>query len=431
MSRAGRSRLTFVAMSLALKVLIALVAGLALGLGIASSGSPALAHLVPVIEPVGTLWVSAIRMTIIPLVVSSLIVGVGGAADPRTIGRLGVRALVVFVVLVAVATVISLIAGPPLIGMIHIEPAAAATMRAASGESAGAAVVGAMMLPSVGQWFVELVPANPVKAAADGAMLPLILFSLVFGAALSRVEADRRANFLRVIGGVQDASLVLVRAIIALAPIGVFALGVSVAAKLGVSAAGAIATYIAVVSGLNVAFCVVVLYPAAAMIGGVSLRTFARAAAPAQAVAFSSRSALATLPALLEPVRERLGMPVALSSFLFPLTVTLLRCGGAIAQVIGALFVAKLYGVSIGPEQLMAIGATTIVSTFSIPGIPGGSIIMMVPVLVAAGLPEAGVGILLGADAIPDMFRTVTNVTGDIVAAVIVARGASNEVERA
>ena len=258
-------------MSLALKVLIALVAGLALGLGIASSGSPALAHLVPVIEPVGTLWVSAIRMTIIPLVVSSLIVGVGGAADPRTIGRLGVRALVVFVVLVAVATVISLIAGPPLIGMIHIEPAAAATMRAASGKSAGAAVVGAMMLPGVGQWFVELVPANPVKAAADGAMLPLILFSLVFGAALSRVEADRRANFLRVIGGVQDASLVLVRAIIALAPIGVFALGVSVAAKLGVSAAGAIATYIAVVSGLNVAFCVVVLYPAAAMVGGVSL----------------------------------------------------------------------------------------------------------------------------------------------------------------
>ncbi len=110
------------------------------------------------------------------------------------------------------------------------------------------------------------------------------------------------------------------------------------------------------VSGLNIAFCALVLYTAAVILGGVSLRVFARAAVPAQAVAFSSRSALATLPALLEPVRERLGMPVALSSFLFPLTVTLLRCGGAIAQVVGALFVAKLYGVVIGPSQLAAIG---------------------------------------------------------------------------
>ncbi len=416
-------------MSLALKVLIALVAGLALGLGIASSGSPALSSLVPVIEPIGTLWVSAIRMTIIPLVVSSLIVGVGGAADPRTIGRLGLRTLVVFVTMVAVATVISLVVGPPLVSMIHIEPTAAEAMRVAAGQSAGAAVEGAKTLPGVAQWLVDLVPANPVKAAADGAMLPLILFSLVFGAALSQVQADRRANFLRVIAGVQDASLVLVRAIIALAPIGVFALGVSVAAKLGVSAAGAIATYIAVVSGLNVAFCAAVLYPAAVMLGGVSLRKFARAAVPAQAVAFSSRSALATLPALLEPVRERLGMPVALSSFLFPLAVTLLRCGGAIAQVIGALFVAKLYGVEIGASQLLAIGVTTVVTTFSIPGIPGGSIIMMVPVLLSAGLPAEGVGILLGADTIPDMFRTVTNVTGDIVAAVIISNGASTGVE--
>jgi Na+/H+-dicarboxylate symporter len=255
-------------------------------------------------------------------------------------------------------------------------------------------------------------------------MLPLILFSLVFGAALSRVEVDRRAPFLRVVNGVQDASLVLVRAIIALAPLGVFALAVGVGAKLGLGAAGALATYVVLVSALSTAFCAFVLYPAAVVFGEVPLKTFARAALPAQAVAFSSRSSLATLPALLEPVRERLGMPVALSSFLFPLTVTLLRCGGAIAQVIGALFVAKLYGVAIGPAQLAAIGVTTVVTTFSVPGIPGGSIIMMVPVLLAAGLPAEGVGLLLGVDTIPDMFRTLTNVTGDIAAAVILAKRA-------
>ena len=411
-------------MSLALKVLLALVCGLALGLGIASSGSPALAHLVPFIEPVGTLWVSAIRMTIIPLVVSSLIVGVGGAADPRSVGRIGVRALVLFVAILSVATLVALLAGPPILAMVHIDPAAAASLRANAAQAAGTAVEGAKTLPGVAQWIVDLVPANPVKAASDGAMLPLILFSLVFGAALSRVAADRRATFLRVVSGVQDASLVLVRAILVLAPLGVFALAVAVASKLGFAAAGALATYIVLVSSVTVAFLVLVIYPAAVILGGVSLKTFARAALPAQAVAFSSRSSLAALPAMLEPVRERLGMPVAFSSFIFPLAVTLFRCGAAIGQVIGTLFVAKLYGVALGPPQLAAIAATTIVTTFSIPGIPGGSIIMIVPVLLAAGVPAEGVGLLLGVDTIPDMFRTTANVTGDVAAAVILARRA-------
>jgi Na+/H+-dicarboxylate symporter len=411
-------------MSLALKVLLALVCGLALGLGIASSGSPALAHLVPFIEPVGTLWVSAIRMTIIPLVVSSLIVGVGGAADPRSVGRIGVRALVLFVAILSVATLVALLAGPPILAMVHIDPAAAAGLRANAAQAAGAAMEGAKSIQSVREWVVDLVPANPVKAASDGAMLPLILFSLVFGAALSRVAADRRATFLRVVSGVQDASLVLVRAILVLAPLGVFALAVAVASKLGFAAAGALATYIVLVSSVTVAFVVLAVYPAAVIFGGVSLRTFARAALPAQAVAFSSRSSLAALPAMLEPVRERLGMPVAFSSFIFPLAVTLFRCGAAIGQVIGTLFVAKLYGVALGPPQLAAIAATTIVTTFSIPGIPGGSIIMIVPVLLAAGVPAEGVGLLLGVDTIPDMFRTTANVTGDVAAAVILSRRA-------
>jgi Na+/H+-dicarboxylate symporter len=238
------------------------------------------------------------------------------------------------------------------------------------------------------------------------------------------VAADRRATFLRVVSGVQDASLVLVRAILVLAPLGVFALAVAVASKLGFAAAGALATYIVLVSGVTVAFLVLVIYPAAVIFGGVSLKTFARAALPAQTVAFSSRSSLAALPAMLEPVRERLGLPVAFSSFIFPLAVTLFRCGAAIGQVIGTLFVAKLYGVALGPPQLAAIAATTIVTTFSIPGIPGGSIIMIVPVLLAAGVPAEGVGLLLGVDTIPDMFRTTANVTGDVAAAVILSRRA-------
>jgi Na+/H+-dicarboxylate symporter len=409
-------------MSLALKVLLALVAGLALGLAIASSGSSALAGLVPVIEPVGTIWVAAIRMTIIPLVVSSLIVCVGGAADPRSVGRIGLRAVAVFVILLSLAALVAVLAGPPILAMLPIDPAAAESLRASAEHSAGAVTEGAKQLPSITSWIVELVPVNPVKAASDGAMLPLIVFSLAFGAALSRVAADRRAALLRMTESVQAASFVLVRAVIWLAPIGVFALAVAVAARLGLAAAGALATYIVLVCGLSVAFAAMVLYPAAVIFGGVSFRTFARGALPAQAVAFSSRSSLASLPALLESARDRFQLPDALAGFLLPIAVTVFRVGSGIGLPIGALFVARLYGIALGPGQLAAIAVTTVVTTFSIPGIPGGSILMIVPVLMAAGVPVEGVGLLLGVDTIPDMFRTTTNVTGDMTAAVILGK---------
>jgi Na+/H+-dicarboxylate symporter len=412
-------------MSLALKVLIALLAGLAAGLGIAESGSATLARLVPVIEPVGTIWVAAIRMTIIPLVVSSLIIGVGGAGDLRSVGRIGVRAVALFVVLLTSAALVSVLAGPAILAMITVEPAAAESLRASASHSATAVTEGARQLPGVAQWITELVPVNPVKAASDGAMLPLIVFSLAFGVAVSRVAADRRGALLRVVEAVQEASLVLVRAVLVVAPVGVFALAVAVAARLGLAAAGALATYIVLVCGLTVLFAALVLYPAAVIFGGVSLRTFARGALPAQAVAFSARSSLAALPAMLESARDRLKLPAPMAGFLLPLAVTLFRCGAAIGQPIGALFVAKLYGIALGPGQLAAIVATTVVTNFSIPGIPGGSILMIVPVLLAAGVPVEGVGLLLGVDTIPDMFRTTTNVTGDMTAAVILGKHGS------
>lgn len=409
-------------MSLALQVLLALLVGLALGLGISVSGSGVLAQLVPAIEPVGTIWVAAIRMTIIPLVVSSLIVGVGGAADPRSIGRIGVRAFALFVALLSAAALLSVVAGPPILATIHVDPTAAEALRAGAARSAEAAVEGAKKLPGVAQWIVELVPVNPAKAAADGAMLPLIVFSLAFGVALTRVAADRREALLRITGAVQDAALVLVRAILKVAPIGVFALAVAVGARLGLAAAGALATYVVLVVGITIVFCAIVVYPAAVAFGGVSLRSFARGAFPAQAVAFSSRSSLAALPAMLESTRDRLALDPPFAAFFFPLAVALFRCGAAIGQVIGALFVAKLYGIALGPAQLAAIGVTTVVTTFSVPGVPAGSIIMMVPVLLSAGLPAEGVGLLLAVDTIPDMFRTTTNVTADVAAAVILAR---------
>ena len=281
----------------------------------------------------------------------------------------------------------------------------------------------AAKIPTVGQWLVDLVPTNPIKAAADGAMLPLIVFTLLFALAASRLAASQREPLVAFFRAVADASLVLVRWVLAFAPVGVFALALPLATRLGAAAAGAVASYVAITAVATTAFMVLVLYPAAALFGGVSLDRFARAALPAQAVAFSSRSSLAALPAMIETSRARLALPESVTTFFLPLAASTFRVGGAVGQTIGALFIARLYGVTLDAGAIAAVVATVVVMTFGIPGVPGGSIVAMVPVLLSAGVPVEGVGILIGVDTIPDMFRTTTNVTGDLVAATIVGRG--------
>jgi proton glutamate symport protein len=268
---------------------------------------------------------------------------------------------------------------------------------------------------------VDLVPANPVKAAADGAMLPLIVFTVLFGMAVTRVRESDRDTLLQVTQAVLQGSLTLVRWVLAAAPIGVFALSVPLATRLGLSAAGAVVYYVAAVSAMCAAFTAL-LYVAAWLFGGQSPRIFARACAPTQAVAFSARSSLAALPAMLEASDVVLHLPLPIRSFFIPLAVATFRAGAAIAIPMGVLFVARLYGVELGVQQLVTIGLTSIVTTFSAPGIPGGSIIVMVPVLLSVGLPVEAVGLLLGVDTIPDMFRTTANVTADMAAATILAK---------
>jgi Na+/H+-dicarboxylate symporter len=410
-------------MSLTAQVLLALAAGFALGLPLAGAETGAGAALLRGLDPVGALFINAIRMTVIPLVVSSLIVGVTAAPDPRTVGRIGARAILLFVVVLAAASGVGVLVGYPLLGQLPLDPAVVAAMQASAASAGAQAAEGAKAVPSLAEWVVALVPPNPIKAAADGAMLPLILASVAFAIALLQVPLERRTPVIRVLDGVMEASLTLVRAILRLAPLGVFALTVGLAAKLGVSALAALAGYIGVVSAICVGFMGGVLYPAAVVLGRTTLRDFARAALPAQTIAFSSRSSLAALPAMLEAVRDRLRLPPTIGNVLIPLAATMFRAGAGIGQTVGVLFIARLYGVDLGAAQLLTIALTSVVTSFSVPGIPGGSILVMVPVLMAAGIPVEGIGILLGADTIPDMFRTTTNVTGHMTAAVILARG--------
>jgi Na+/H+-dicarboxylate symporter len=375
-----------------------------------------------VAEPAGAIFVNLIRMTVIPLVVASLVVAVATAPDRRVVGAIGVRALVLFVVVLFAGALLAALVTPSLFALAPLDASAVTALRASASASGQAVAQGAQAIPTVGQWIVDLVPANVFKAASDGAILPLIVFALALGLALGRIREESRAPVVRLFDGLADAMLVLIHWIIALAPIGVLALAIPLAARVGTAAVGALAIYIGVAVGLMIAFNLLVLYPLAVIGGRVGLARFARACLPAQAVGFGSRSSLAALGPMIETTRDRLALPPAITSFFLPLAVATFRAGAAVNQTVGVIFVAYLYGSTLSTSQLASIIATVVVTTFTVPAIPGGSILVMVPVLVAAGLPVEGVGVLLAVDTIPDMFRTTTNVTGHLSVAAVLGR---------
>jgi proton glutamate symport protein len=417
-------------MSLTTRVLIALVAGLGIGLLVSASGNPSLGTAARWIEPVGTLFINAIRMTVIPLVVGSLVAGIAAAPNPSALGRVGMRALVIFLVTLFTGAVFAALVAPPMLALFTIDPASQAALQASASSTASTTAESVRRIPGFAQWLIDLVPSNPVRAAADGAMLPLIVFTLSFGLALAGLKGESRVAVVRVFEAMRDAAMTLVRWILWTAPIGVFALAVALSARLGISAIGAVASYVVLVAAMTIVFGLVVLYPMASVLGGVSLREFARAALPAQAVAFSSRSSLAALPAMIEGARERLRLPDEITSFFLPLAASVYRIGAAVGQTTGVVFIAQLYGVTLGPAALASVVLTVVATSFSVPGIPGGSIVIMAPVLMDAGLPIEGIGILLGADTIPDMFRTTANVTGHLAAAAAVSGRKAQSAER-
>ena len=413
-------------MSLTTRVLAGLALGLAAGVSAHLVGHPSLLALAGLIEPIGALWVNAILMTVIPLVVSSLIVGVVSTADARVIGRLGSQAVVLFLLFAAVCAAFTALVTPPLLGWLRIDPATAASVRA--GGAAALAEHAAAPPPNIGQWLAGIIPANAVRAAADGAMLPLVVFALAFALATTRIAPELRRSVVGLCEAVASAMRVLIEWILVCAPVGAFGLAFPLAARMGITAVGALGYYVVLVSSICV-LLILALYPVVAVAGGVPLRAFLRAVAPAQAVAFSSRSSLASLPALIDG-GERLGLPPAVTGFCLPLAVSTFKFCGPVVTVGGMLFIARLYGVAIEPARLLQAAAIAVLLTFAVPGIPGGSLIVGAPIFAAAGLPLEGIGMLLAVDTIPDMFRAPANVTADLAVATILARSSGAAVVR-
>jgi Na+/H+-dicarboxylate symporter len=384
------------------------VAGFLLGMFLVQVSPQAAEPIGQILGPVGTIFVNLIRMTAIPLVASMLVASLGAMSAPGGLGRVTIQAAVISVVLVAVASAASVLIAAPALAHIVVDASAVEALRNAD---SGLTSSPAGQAPSVAQWIVELVPQNVVKAAADGAMLPVILFAVIFGLALGQLVEERRGAVLKVAEGVVEVMQRMVSWILQLAPIGVFALAVPLSARLGASFAGAALAYVGLVVIMTATAVLAVLYPMGMLWSRMRPATFAAYLAPAQAIAFASRSSLAALPAAIASA-EREGLAPGLSRFVLPLAVSIFHFGAAIAQTVGVLFLANLFGVRLDGTAFATVVVAVVLATYAVPSIPGGSIIALVPVLSAAGVPVDGIGILLALDTIPDMFRTAANLTG-------------------
>ena len=402
-------------MNLTLRIFLALLAGLAVGALLpADIGKP----LLPVTDAIGNLWLQALQMTIIPLIAGLLFTGIAQSVGQAGGGRTAGRALMAFLVLLIFSALWSMIFVPLLLDWWPAPPAAAAAIVA---NSAGAAPVGDIKI-DLGKWLLSLVPANIFDSLAKGDMLPVVTFIAVFALAATRLDDDRRRNLVGLFDAVKDAMLVLVGWIFVIAPLGVFALAVSVGIKAGLGAFGLLGHYIAVLVLVQVGL-IILVYPLAVIFGRVGPLAFARAVLPAQAVAVSTQSSIASLPAIFDGA-ERLGLPEATSRIVLPLAVSIFRITSPCANVAVVLYCGHLYGMDHTALAYLGALLAALVAAVSTGGLPGSitSLAASVPIANAMGVPIAVLPVLLAVELVPDVFRTLGNVTADLAVTAILSR---------
>jgi proton glutamate symport protein len=396
-------------MSRGFLTLLGLVAGAGTGLALAIGPAAAAATATAICRPVGRLWLSALQMTVLPLVVSVLVVGVAEVADVAHMGRIARRAL-------------AWIAGLSLAAALVTVPLARAAFRSfpRSPDLAGVLAQAAPPAAAPADGWLAILPDNVVAAAAGGAIAPVVVFTLLFGLALAQLEAARRAPVIELARSVENAMTILIGWILAAAPIGVFALALPLTAAGGGRAIGELGGYVAVLVGVYAvvtAATYVVVWTA-----GVGLGRFAAGALPAQSVAAGTQSSLASLPAMLRAAGE-LGCPPAVGGLVLPLAVSLFRITSPVQYLVVTEFIAWTQGVELGWDTLVMLIPLAVVISFGSVGLPGQASFMgtTLPVVQAAGLPVEPLGLLLAIDVIPDVAATVGNVTGDLALAARVA----------
>jgi Na+/H+-dicarboxylate symporter len=362
---------------------------------------------VQVVEPVGNIFLTLLKMLIVPLVFSSLVVGAASIGDPRDLGRIGIKTIAFYLVTTAVAITIGLLLGnflQPGVGMAIGEGAAFTAPEA----------------PSIKNVIMGLFPANPLKAAVDGNMLQIIVFALFLG--VSAVLAGEKGKpFINFFDSLAETMYKLTGIVMKIAPYGVFALIAVTVSKYGMSV---LAPFAKVILAVYVGCALQVLLVYSGLITVFVKKSpfwFLRGIREAGLTAFVTRSSSATLPITMRNTQENLGVSEKVSSFVLPLGATINMDGTALYQGVCALFVAQAYGLSLGMGAQLSIVLTATLASVGTAGVPGAGLIMLTLVLTAVGLPLEGVALVAGIDAVLDMARTAVNVVGDSCVATVVA----------
>ena len=405
-----------------------IVLGLAAGAA-AGSAVNALAAGAPWVEwvnrnlagPVGQVFLRLLFMTVVPLVFASVTLGVAGIGNIRRLGRIGAKTMLYFLVSTALSTAIGLIlvnTFRPGGGVdVATREALLATYQSQAEVVQGAGGAGF----GVGT-FVNMVPRNPIQAAASGDMLAVIVFALVFGAALTPLPSRRAQPMLDVLRALGDVVMVIIEFAMRLAPYGVFALIFTVTSRFGWELLGQLGWYVVVVIGGLLLHASVGLSTLVRVLGGMSPLAFWRKVRTSLITAFSTSSSNATLPTTLAVAEHQLGIPPTIAGFVLPLGATMNMNGTALYEGVTVLFLAQVFGVPLSLGQQGVVLVLAVLTAIGTAGVPGGSLPLMMVVLASVGVPAEGIAIILGVDRILDMCRTTLNVAGDLTAAVYVAR---------
>lgn len=406
-------------MSQPTRILLSLIAGLILGAVLAAWAPATALTAADFAQPIGQAWLNGLQMTIVPLVVALLITGVAATAEAAQAGRLAGRAIALYVVVLFLSAVAAALLTPL---FLHIAPLPRESADALRAALAGAEKVGPV--PPIGDFLAAIIPSNIVKAAAENAFLSLIIFSLIFAFAMTRVGGEAQKLLTDFFKALRDVMLVVIDWVLWVGPVGVFALALVVGAKAGTGAFGALIHYILTVAGVGLAVTIFA-YPVAVFGGRVGLGRYVRAALPSQAVALSTQSSLATLPVMIEG-SGKLGVPVAVSGVTLPLAVAIFRATGPAMNFAVAIYVAEWFGVPLSPATLavgVVVATLTSLGSVSLPGTVS-YVSAIAPVAATIGAPVSPLGLLVAVETIPDIMRTVGNVTWDIAATSWLSRRA-------
>jgi Na+/H+-dicarboxylate symporter len=402
---------------------IGLFLGLSLGLlaaALAEAGHPGLVAVAQGLRPIGTLFLNLLSMVVIPLVATALFAGIARLGNLRRVSRLVVRTLAFFWGTALIAIAIGFLVGSIVLPNAVVSLDQQAALRAAAVADSSFIRKAAEDIPSGARFIVELIPANPIKAAVDGNLLPVVVFITFLAIAAAGLPEEKRASLLELADAATEALIKIVQWVLLLAPLGIFALVAPIVAQYGWGLFKAMLWFVAAVILGLVIFIGAVYIPAVAVMGRIEPGRFLRAAFPSMMMGFSTTSSLATLPTMLQAAEGDLQIPRSIAGFALPLGASVNRAGSALYQAIAVLFIARLYGIPFGFSEMFTAAAAVFLASLTVASVPAASVVSLLPAFSATGLPISGLSILIGLDRIPDMFRTMTNVTGHLTGAVVI-----------